>query len=337
MKANSTGAERNLDLDIIKGFLVLVMLLYHCGSISDFPSVHVILRKIDFIHYAFLLITGFLCGYHYYPIVASTRRKIQMRLFCRGTKILALFACGNIAYHVLGYSNAEMRALPLQSKITTTFLSPFSGGPDVAFGILYLISIFLFGAGLIICTSWVKWLLSLVIVLPVVVDNITLVFMAFGCAGMLVGILAREGHLKSLSSLLHRRLWMFPLVLVPVVALVPTPDRWHVGAKGPLVFFLAEMPLWFFGALWLVRQTGSQRIQQQIVLLGRYTLLAYILQVVVARVTFHVLYRVGFRDLTYYGLSLVIVGAAMWVAVLVVERMRMLDRFWDRAYAVVFQ
>ncbi len=336
MRTDSAGAERNLDLDIIKGFLVLVMLLYHCASISDFPSLHGVLRKIDFVHYAFLLITGFLCGYHYYPIVASTRRKVQMRLFSRGIKILALFACGNVAYHVLGYGSAELKDVPLQSKIAATFLVPFLGGPDIAFGILYLIALFLFGAGLIIGTSWVKWLISLVIILPVMVNRISLVFMAFGCAGMLVGILAREGRLKFLNSLIHHRLWIFPLVLVPIVAFVPTPDRWHVGAKGPLLFFLLETPLWFFAGLWLIRQAGSQRIQQQIVLLGRYTLLAYILQMIVARLTFHVLYRAGFRDLTYYGLSLVIVGGTMWLAVLAVERMRMSGGLWDRAFKVVF-
>ena len=33
--------ERNVELDIIKGVLVLIMLLYHCASVSEFPSLSV--------------------------------------------------------------------------------------------------------------------------------------------------------------------------------------------------------------------------------------------------------------------------------------------------------
>jgi hypothetical protein len=328
---------RNVELDIIKGFLVLVMLFYHCASISDLASLRIIMRKIDFIHYAFLIITGFLCGYHYYPIIGSTRGKVRARLLSRSIKLIIIFAVGNVAYYFLGYGHVDLGNVFIQSDLLVLFRSLLFRVPEVAFEILYLISLFLFAVGLIISFSWAKWFLLSVFLLPAVVDSIPLLFMALGCAGMIIGMLVKDGYLDFLGPLIHRHLWIFPLVLTMIITLVPTPDRWHVGTKGPFLFFLLATPIWLFSGLWAIEQTCSRYVQKQVVLLGRYTLLAYILQVVFARVICHILFGIGFKDFTYYGISLTIAGVTTWMAVFSVDKMRTISSFWDRTYRVVFQ
>src|SRR5574340_615283 len=71
MKILSAAGGRNADLDIVKGMLVFVMLTYHCASVIEGSGFWQIIRwipnQIAFIHFAFLILSGFLCGWHYYP------------------------------------------------------------------------------------------------------------------------------------------------------------------------------------------------------------------------------------------------------------------------------
>jgi hypothetical protein len=329
--------ERNVELDIIKGALVLVMLFYHCASISSFSSLYIVMQRIHFIHYAFLSITGFLCGYHYYPVNPSTHRKVRVRLLSRSARLFAIFLCGNIACQGLGIQNADGGSVQVRWSVAAWLEELLFRVPDVALEILYLIAVFLFIATLVIGLSRAKWFLSTVIILSAVVNSQPLLFMAFGCAGMLVGMLSKDGHLLRVRSWVLLHLWVFPLALVPVVALAPIPDRWTAGTNGALLFHGLVTPLWFFSALWAVRWMGCRRVQDAVVLLGRYTLPAYILQMVFARITYNVLYRIGLKDFAYYGISLVIVGMATWQAVVIVHRLRASSALWDHAYRAVFQ
>jgi len=297
------------------------------------------MRKINFIHYAFLVMTGFLCGYHYYPASGSRRGKVRSRLLSRSLKLFIIFIAGNVAFYALGYGRFDFGSVSFSSDMLVMLRGLLFSVPDeaVAFEILYLISLFLFGVGLIIGFPWTKWLLLAVVFLPVVIDSIPLLFMALGCAGMLVGMTAKEGRCERLKSWIHVHLWVFPLILSLIIALVPTTNQWAKSTKGLFVFFLVATPCWFFTALWIVKGLKIKCVQDQIILLGRYTLPAYVLQMIFAHVTYNVLCRSGLGDFAYYGISLLVVGVITWLMVATVDRVRTYSSFWDGAYRVVFQ
>ncbi len=331
--------ERNVELDVIKGMLVLVMLLYHCASASAFPSLRVLLRKIDFIHFAFMAITGFLLGYHYYKTVLLTPTKVQRRLFIRAGKILALFVMANTVFYALGYGRQgweRIRALP---DIETVFRELFLKLPDdlVAFEILYLIACFILVATILIRFRTVKWLLLAVILVPIIMPGVPILFITLACVGMLVGILAQEGRLKCLELRMRQWLWVFPVLLVLRVIFLPPMSQWISANEVKLVLLSMETVIWFYSFIWIIERLANKWIQSRIILLGRYTLFAYMFQVVCARVVHGILYRAGFEDVYYYGTSLFIVGVTLYFATVFLDRMRRSWPLGDRVYRAVFQ
>lgn len=68
--------KRLENVDIIKGFLVITMIVYHC-VISDNPELLRVKNSIPFIHSSFLIIAGFICGYHYWPRINQNARGIR--------------------------------------------------------------------------------------------------------------------------------------------------------------------------------------------------------------------------------------------------------------------
>ena len=335
----TSKSERNVELDIIKGLLVLIMLLYHCASVSAFLSLRVIMHKIDFIHYAFLAITGFLCGYHYHEAAQVTPIKVQRRLSIRALKILALFIFGNTIFWALGYGRSgleRIRALPDFGAVLRKFLLNV---PDdlVAFEILYLIASFILLAAVLIRFRTVSWLLTVAILIPIIMPGVPILFMAIGCAGMLVGILAQEGRLTFMEPRMCRWLWVFPVLLVLRITCFAPLSKWVFGNEVRLVLLSLETLIWFYSFIWIVERLTNRWFQSQIILLGRYTLFAYMFQMVFARLVYSILYRAGLKDFYYYGASLVLVGMATYLMTVALDGMRRLWLLSDKAYRVVFQ
>ena len=63
--------KRNDDIDIIKGFLVLIMIFFHCASMTMdiYPDLRIVPKILDWLHFGFILMSGFLCGWYYSPKV----------------------------------------------------------------------------------------------------------------------------------------------------------------------------------------------------------------------------------------------------------------------------
>lgn len=336
---NVNSSRRNESLDIIKGGLVCVMLLYHSVSVSNFAELRVVTSRVDFIHYAFLLITGFLCGYHYHGVSHGRKEKVSQRLFVRASKLLAIFICTNIFYHAFGYGRGYLERLSSLRTPMDVIKEILVGIPGefVAFEILYLIAAFLAVAAILIRFDSVKWMLGLMVLAPLMVEGLPILFIAFGCVGMLGGIFAQEGQLVYMEPIFRRFIWIFPLLLLGQMIFLSPFVNWQVANEWRLLFVTAETLVWSFTFLWLVDCVGNRWIKEQIILLGRYTLLAYIFQMVSARIVYVVLSGIGLKNFSYYGLSLILVTTLTWVVIICIERLRKSWREGDRIYRLVFQ
>jgi hypothetical protein len=330
---------RNVDLDIVKGVLVLVMLLYHCASVSEDPSLKVILRKIDFIHYAFLAITGLLCGYHYHSAALVKPIEVQLRLLIRAGKLFGLFCFANTIYFSLGYARPGVERLRTLPSIWAVFRDVILRPPGdlVAFEVLCIIAGFIFLAAILIRVRSISWLLAAVVMTPMVIPGVQILFIAMGCAGMLVGILAQKGCLAFQEPLLSKWLWIFPVLLVLRIGFVPSLCMWVLSNRARLFLLSLEVLLWFCSAIWIVKRFMSARIQSKVVLLGRYTLFCYMFQMLCARFVHSIFGYTQLKSVYSYGISVIIVGMVTYLMTVAIDGIRKAWPSCDKAYRIVFQ
>lgn len=240
--------SRNVELDIIKGGLVCIMLLYHCASVSAFPVLRVVTDYFQFIHFAFLVITGFLCGYHYFAASQTSPSKVAQRLLIRAWKVFAIFLFANVVYHCLGYGRMgweRLRAVHGPMAVVNEFLNKLPGD-FIAYEILYLISAFLLVASVLVLFNNAKWLLGIIVLLTTCVPGRAMLFIAFGCSGMLFGILVQEGCLTFLASWIRKYRWIFPILLILNLVFISLPSTWPLGNGGKLAFYLLQTVIWFY-------------------------------------------------------------------------------------------
>lgn len=136
------------EIDVARGYLVLIMLVYHCVLSDFFPELNSIKSTVRFIHTAFLTMAGFLCGWHYLPKGQQEPAAVAGRLITRGIKLLAIFLLANVVLYVIGfhdvralYSACSSPAGVIEHTVVTV------SGRLFTFEILAYISVFLILAG----------------------------------------------------------------------------------------------------------------------------------------------------------------------------------------------
>ena len=191
---NSQVETRNDDIDIIKGMLVVTMVIYHCASMAKttYPELGSISNCLVFLHYAFLLITGFLCGWYYLPKLRTSPQAVRARLRLRAGKIIAVFMLMNLFLYSVGgtlsYEKLRNSANSFDNIMQNFILSV--SGKLVAFQILFPIAIFLWIASLLLGRVSIPVMLSLIIFASIAgCFSGTIMFVAFGMVGMFFGIL----------------------------------------------------------------------------------------------------------------------------------------------------
>jgi uncharacterized membrane protein len=97
----AVNSKRYIILDLAKGILVILMILYHCASVASFSPkyfnyIDIITNKLWFISRAFLFLTGLICGLHYWPKLYEESFNIKKRIATRGLKLLSIFISCNI-------------------------------------------------------------------------------------------------------------------------------------------------------------------------------------------------------------------------------------------------
>lgn len=331
--------KRKIELDIIKGGLVFIMLLYHAASVSSYTILHRVTDRIHFIHFAFLVVTGFLCGFHYYASAQMAPGRIQRKILLRALKILIIFIAGNIIFHLLGFGHTRWQHIWGNTNIMTFLHEMFLSlhDDDIAFEILYLIAAFLAIAAIIIRLRYLKWIIGGMILSPILIPGSPILFIAFGCTGMLLGILAQEGRLASVAYWIHKYLWMAPFMLILNLWFAPKPGTWPFGSEGQLFFFLFQASVWFFSFLWIVQRYFNPWFRSQVIMVGRYTLPAYLIQMAGTRILYKILGFYAITDYIYYGLCLLIMVIVMWLMIYTVDHLRKREPLLDIAHHMVFE
>ena len=325
-------------LDFTKGMLVLLMVLYHWLNyfVSDHGDFYKYLR---FVTPSFIFITGFLISNVYLSRYDLNDPNLARRLAQRGLKIMGVFVVLNlIISHVVrqSYNGQTVGGNWSWQNLSAIYLSgntAVATGKVAAFYILVPISYLLLVAAGLLALSRYKYvflyasfaLLAVVLILEwygIKIPNLEL--LTIGLIGISVGYVP-VGKVNALAA--HP----YAIVLGYVAYLIAI-TIWNVIYPLQIVGVCLNVLLIY---LWGTIGKDAANARQAVVLLGKYSLVGYIVQIVVLQALYKGLHSFA---LGLFG-RLACLLAAIALTVLGVEilhRLRGKSTAVDRLYRAVF-
>ncbi len=340
LTATPTGKPRRVAaFDFTKGALVLVMVLYHWLDYFIGPN-HEFFKYLRFLTPSFIFITGFLISQVYLSKYDISDLRLPRRLLQRGVKILALFSLLNLVVAFITpqsygriFSEWSLRNFLAVYVAGDVFVPGF--GKGAIFGILIPIAyLLMLSAGLLILSRFDKyafhatvivfWLgIGVLYVYDLQSPNLEL--LAIGLLGVIFGYLPIE---KINAVVRHRS--AFALAYLGYLAAITV---WNVYYPLQVVgVCLSVILIYSVGAGSANRLDG---IRDQVILLGKYSLLAYLAQVAILQVL-----RSGFRHIDLGAgvlpISFVAALCLTMITVVAVDRARAKANAVDWLYGAVF-
>ena len=334
MSAINSSTRRDQALDFTKGALVVLMVLYHW--INYFISTKgMVYRYIRFISPSFIFITGFLISHAYLAKYDLRDARLPKRLLVRGLKLLTIFTALNLAAGLAVSRNYNGSAMGVDTFLRNAFSIYITGnGREAVFEILVPISLaLLLSAALLWVRRWLAFpVYAVCVALSAVIliadscglKSVNLEFVGVGLLGVYFGSIGAH----RLTAWLARIRWVMFGYLGYLVAITIWDVYYSLQIVGVcLTLFL----IYWLGSKW----TGPGLLLTRILLLGRYSLLAYIAQIVVLQLLLRIMRPVESPGLR---LALSILGALVLTqfTVEVAEWSRKKSKPIDALYRSVF-
>jgi hypothetical protein len=317
-RTESSSAVRFQELDVLKGMLVLGMLVFHAASvgIKQHPELSRIMAALGFLHTAFLLLCGFVCGWHY--TAAPQLQRAPGRLVERALKIFGLFAATNVLLVALGVR--DWRAWLSAGSSPPSAFHHFVQEMDAniaGFIVLYYIAILLALAALFVRTGRprVTSAIGLLACAAGAAHSKTLWCLSFGLAGLLLG--SWRTQLQPLWTLANNYTWLAPAVLIGYRMLPITP-----GPSVAVIFLrtMLETGLWCWAVLGIYHLLLPKPARSWILDLGRETLLAYVGQMFIYELNWALWAKYIPNPYLYYAANFVACTCLVLMGIQVVTR-----------------
>lgn len=335
--------SRTYEVDIVKGMLVIIMLVFHCALpenkhfISSFYFI--IYNKIVFIHYAFIILSGFLIGWHYYPLLEKRNSDVKARLMIRGLKLLLIIIVLNVCLYISGIFKISYFADA--NKSLTDFLYNFIfniNGKLIALDQVYPISIILIISSLLISRNClIIFIFFTGICLFIGNPEFSILkLLAYGFEGIILGILICKGYLLRVWRFLKKGnvVYIFLFCIYLYVTEIPIIKDYILNSifKNDKIFFFYisfDSLCWFIFFIFIIDNIKINFIYKIINLLSKYTLLGYISQMMIIRIVKHFIMN------SYILIFLVsLIFLCLFLSLLEVSRNR--NNFIDNCYKIIF-
>jgi peptidoglycan/LPS O-acetylase OafA/YrhL len=322
-------------LDFAKGALVLLMVLYHwlnyfVASEGNFY------RYLRFVTPSFIFITGFLISNVYLSRYDINDAGLAKRLAQRGVRLMAVFIGLNLIISQLVHSGQTIGDAWSSRNLSAIYLSgntELANGKVASFYILVPISYLLLAAAGLLAVSRYKYifLYAFGVVLSVVlglqwygIKIPNLEHLAIGLLGISVGYLS-VGRINAMAS--------YPYAIIAgYIAYLAAITIWNVIYPLQIVGVCLNVMI-----IYLLGTTGGGvwGARQAVILLGKYSLIGYIAQIVILQVLFKASHTM---DLGWIGRAACLLAAAALTlfSVEVLHRMRGKSPAIDGLYRAVF-
>jgi len=315
-------------LDLAKGLLVVLMVFYH--SLNYSSEYYLAFRYLSFLPPSFIFITGLLISVVYPARYGSGDPRISRRLWIRGLKLLLLFTALNIGVQFLQPFPGDA-LLHLCQHLDEVYLS--GGSRIAAFDVLLPIAYLLLLAPTLLWAAFRhSALLPGITVATLILCGVlerngysfaNLNLLSIGILGMYIG------RLKVIRADFIGRYLLLYVVLY--LAYFPLALYWGYNYYVQLIgAFIAIALVCGVG----VRLGESGWFQRRLIILGQYSLIAYIGQIAILQL----LSRLFGRPLPWSPLFFLLFAVTLVSMTLGIEAVRALRRkpLIDRAYKAVF-
>lgn len=287
--ARPVPAARIEALDVTKGLLVVLMVVYHTLNYST--DYRLPFRYLAFLPPSFILITGFLLSHVYLARYRAIGVELCQRLLSRGLKLLVIFTCLNILgvfFRSQNYHGPAHGLRPLFEDWVGVFL--WGGSRLAAFDVLLPIAHLLLLAPILLWLT-LKHRIALAALTVALLGACAwlaqhgecppnLALITAGVIGMLAGLLP--------SSALPRAARLLPLALLLYALHVFIGSR--IGQTFLHQIVSAMLALVILYGLALLARKGSWTTER-LLTLGRYSLVGYIGQIAILQLYSHVFGR----------------------------------------------
>jgi hypothetical protein len=334
VKASRTATARDAAYDLVKGFLVLVMVAFHgIEYFVDVRSHH--LDFLAFVTGGFVMVTGFAVSRFYLERCGGANRfAVVERLLWRAARLALLFLVLNLLVHTLVKKNYNGQAMGVGRFLGGLGEVFLSGSRSLsAFEILLPIAYTLAAGGIVLGLTANR--LKIAVIGVVLFSGVALFgaksfnlyYTSIGMIGLALGSIRPEILVG------QRRCWpamVLSLLMVgyfTLVAIVPE-DNLLMYAFGVTVV-LGSAHQWFD---WVGPES---RILGALALLGKYSLVCYLEQIFLLQL----IKRVGSSSLLGMAdaaLPFLAVNLVLWFTCRLLEAGRSRMVWLDRSYKWVF-
>jgi peptidoglycan/LPS O-acetylase OafA/YrhL len=327
MKPIEPKGARDEALDWVKGALVVLMVVYH--SLNYSPYTDVAFVYIAFLPPSFIFVAGFLLTNSYLARYDLKDRRLHQRLIIRGAKLVLLFTALNLGLYVMALGPAAL------GQFAENFQAIYLAGDGrfASFSILASIGYLLLLAPLLLVIGRLNRR-----VLPA---------LALGLL-MFCSVMEWKGSAAYHLYMISAGIMGTAFGLLPLERVAGFARRWIIVAP---LYCLYRTCSYFIGNPFVIQLTGvvtgllvlyclalklpaKTPINRQIVLLGRYSLLGYIIQLGIIQVIVRVFGP--FETPPAVLILTVVTLAATWAVTLIIHRLRAKARFVDLTYKAVF-
>lgn len=326
------GAGRNPALDFTKGFLVMLMVVYHW--FNYFIGQSELYKYIHFLTPSFIFITGFIISNIYFAKYSPKNLQLPARLATRGLKIIALFVVLNAAVSVAVPTYGTLHP-PISELVVAHLIGVETPGvKDAAFTVLVPIGqLLLLSAVLVFAYRLSGYVVQVfcgiaftaVILLRMSgIDSPNDELIAIGSLGMVLGMVP----LPRLIRIVNRPLILTITYVLFDIAVSHWGEVYILQVLGVClniaVIYLVGASHW--AASWLGRI---------VVLLGKYSLFGYISQIAILQILRHTM---AANTLGAYRLltSLVLAFLLTTWSVMLLSEARKRSEVVDRSYRFIF-
>lgn len=323
--------DRDLNLDFVKGVLVVVMVIYH--AMNYFFTVNPIYYGyLRFINGSFIFLSGYVVSTVYGKKYQTNKEQVYMRLVVRGLKLLALFTLLNLLVSAMGLASYQDVTFGLRQYWShLSEIYGFGNGKLMAFQILVPISYVLllspiyfiyreFKIGLIVST-----LLLALFYTQLKLDAPNLFMVMIGLVGVTIGMLSNRSNFYPVHN------WTIILSGIMVSAIVMNYLSGNVLTY--CLGILVVLKLIYDSANLIDRRKPLFRMT---VLMGQYSLVCYIAQIMLLYASYLLLAKP--KWLLGYELVLIVVATTLFLvyACLAIAYFRRRYKWMDSTYRAIF-
>ena len=335
VNAETAVKRRDLDLDFVKGFLVVVMALYHAMNyFADVPSEYY--GYLRFVNGSFVFISGYVVAAFYAGQARQNRLSAFRRLASRGAKLLCVFTVLNLAVSAAGMTNYRNVTFGMSDYLSSAAGIYGSGDAHkIAFRILVPISYVLILSGLYLITKRSQAILIALTIAAALLYTFfehaapNVFFLLTGLVGLSFGL--SLGLLK--SDILQHRIDSWPLICIGFIALASVMNELSGNVLAYGVGIALLLNLVYDGAGLLARNGRPYGVT---VLLGKYSLVCYIAQIGFLFLLHRALRGGGLAPGFELPVAFVATCAFLLGSCMLLERLRHHSRLVEKTYRLVF-